>query len=358
MKLDKEKIERHLEAGWIRKAQNEEGLMQFDYTKVCTYENKWDETTSICRGIILDKDYNIVCPCMPKFFNFSQYSPEKQKEIALRKDFYSTKKYDGTLTFLYFYNDKLHINSKCSFDSFVTKEAWNIVKNTNLDTKFRKLYNNLGKMVLICETISPETKILVDYGETRELVLLTSYKYNEDINEWKEIDYDTLISISKDLDLHLTERTKMSFEELINWQKTHDFTEEGFVVVYSDGLRVKFKSNDYLRVAAVKEYLDEKHLIGVAIENSDKDYYEALINRIKDLPDELQKEALEIAKNIQNKFYNLYQKIDLEYQETKDNTDKEIGLNKNLNYKTEIFLLRKDKNINKNILKRIESEIK
>ena len=55
-----------------------------------------------------------------------------------------------------------------------------------------------------------------------------------------------------------TEQYKMTYEELFKWQKTHDWTEEGFVLRYSDNFRVKMKSEDYLRVSALKANLSEK----------------------------------------------------------------------------------------------------
>ena len=83
----------------------------------------------------------------------------------------------------------------------------------------------------------------------------------------------------------------MTYEELFKWQKTHDWTEEGFVLRYSDNFRVKVKSEDYLRVSALKANLSEKHIWEI-IKNNHNNYKEVMINIMKDTPDEFQKEYL------------------------------------------------------------------
>ena len=41
----------------------------YNYSRSCTLEGVWNEATLQCRGIIVDKDYNILARPFEKFFN-------------------------------------------------------------------------------------------------------------------------------------------------------------------------------------------------------------------------------------------------------------------------------------------------
>jgi RNA ligase len=41
----------------------------YNYSRTCQYENKWDEITKRCRGLILDQEGNVIAKGFNKFFN-------------------------------------------------------------------------------------------------------------------------------------------------------------------------------------------------------------------------------------------------------------------------------------------------
>lgn len=347
MKLDKEKIEQYYYKGLLRKALNPTlELVQIDYTPEATYRNEWDEILSMCRGIIVDKDYNVVCPCMSKFFNFSQLSPEEQKKVVEQeKNFIITEKYDGCLVFIYYYKGAWRINSKCSFDSFVITAAKKIFERDHLDEKLDKNVCYIG------ECISPATHILVEYGSEENIYFITGFKEN------KEIEWDEFKAHCEKLGIIRVQETNMSFDELLKWQKDHDWTSEGFVVrIKGSNYRVKFKSEDYLRVAKLKENLNIKHLVDLAITSSD-DWQNVLHLVIVQLPDELQPIGKELVWQIKENYRVLNTLIQEEIEKTKNMTDKELGLSDN-KYKTFIFMSRRGKSLDKNIFKMIKESYK
>ena len=49
----------------------------YNYSRTCQYENKWDEITKSCRGLILDQEGNVVAKGFDKFFNIEEHKPEE-----------------------------------------------------------------------------------------------------------------------------------------------------------------------------------------------------------------------------------------------------------------------------------------
>ena len=104
--------------------------------------------------------------------------------------------------------------------------------------------------------------------------------------------------------------------------------------------------------------MDSIHLYNIALEfakESGDSWCEGLYKHIEQLPDELQTEGREIVATIRSAYDEWYSKFVNLYNETKDLSDKELGLkndNKELNrYKSIVYSLRKDKSIAKDILK-------
>ena len=47
-------------------------LFIYNYSPKAQYERVWNEVTMMCRGLILDADYNIVARPFKKFFNLGE----------------------------------------------------------------------------------------------------------------------------------------------------------------------------------------------------------------------------------------------------------------------------------------------
>lgn len=358
-KLDKVKLNKYVDEGLIKCSYSSDGkLFIANYTDHCTYEGAWDEYTLNLRGAVYDTNYEIVAANVSKFFNYEQLPIEKQKEIAKEKDFQLTVKYDGCLLSIFVWgknkggDGKLYFCSKGSFDSFVIDAAKKIIGN---DITAEKLCDMSA--CLICEVISPETRILVDYHGISEVRVITSF----DANTFEENTFEKTSELVEKLNLSylkMVEVQNMTFEELTKWQRNHDWTEEGYVARFKDNYRVKFKSDDYLRVAAIRCEMDSVHLYNIAVEiapDFGELWYEGLYKHVEQLPDELQNDGRAIVADMRLSYDEWHSKVTKLYNETKDLSDKELGLkndDKELNkYKGIVYSLRKGRNIAKEILK-------
>ena len=346
IRYDKNLIEKYIEEGWlIRQWHPTLPLQILNYSRQTEYARFWNEITSSCRGIVLDKDYVVISPCMNKFFNFYQHDTEIQKEIEERmhKDKFTVQtKWDGCIGAIFVYKGHLVCASKGSFDSFVTKEMYKMINGKLFANDFEDISSNL-----IVEVIHPNTHILCNYGDIKEFRVITSFRCDKENNDYFEWSYEDTLNIIHNMDpkqelLKPIKSHNLSFEQLREWQKKHnDKLEEGFVVRFLDDSkypnRVKFKSEEYLSIASVKSNADAIHIFNnaLALFNNKKDwplyengkwvkYIEEQINQIPE--DELRDKGLKICSEIYNstqEIYNHYKNMADKY---KDLDNRELGL--------------------------------
>ncbi len=105
-------------------------------------------------------------------------------------------------------------------------------------------------MTLLVEIIYPENKIIVNYN-SEELVVLAVFDSITD----KEIIPDVARNITRYTGMPFTNEFKYTIEEMIELQKTLPKEKEGFVVRYDNGLRVKIKGDEYMRIAKIIAHL-------------------------------------------------------------------------------------------------------
>ena len=135
----------------------------------------WDDISKNCRGIILDGSGNVVELPFEKFWTFKQYISD---DLVLLNDnrimqipqgkFRITEKVDGTMVTLYWVDEKPYLATQRSFTNVKAIEATKI-----LYEKYSHLFNTFNKRyTYVFEAIYPETKVLIQYGDTRDLILI------------------------------------------------------------------------------------------------------------------------------------------------------------------------------------------
>src|ERR1035437_4449800 len=136
-----------------------------NYSKETQFSKSWDLMTSTCRGLVIDVEGNIIARCMKKFKNYEEYDPS---EIDWSQDFDVFEKMDGSLIILFYYKlvSKLIVASRASFTSEQALEAQKM-----LDDSIYNVLTNI-RLTYLFEIIYPENRIVVNYGNKRELVLL------------------------------------------------------------------------------------------------------------------------------------------------------------------------------------------
>lgn len=206
-------------------------LWIYDYTPKTQYEKRWDEITMRCRGLIVDENGNIVARPFPKFFNYGEKMPEQRLQIVE-----ATEKMDGSLGILYWVDNIPYIATRGSFTS--DQAIW----ASNWIQPYAQLLEKYRPNTLLFEIIYPENRVVVDYGEMQELVLIGMYDQYEVSAYWSELQV-----IADNCGFRTPAVYRMdNIHQYLEFASQMSANAEGFVVRYSNGERYKVKGNQYL----------------------------------------------------------------------------------------------------------------
>lgn len=249
-----ERLDELSDQGYLRKVTSACGkLCLYNYTDQTTYEKKWNEHTLNARGTVYEiATGKMVAKAFPKFFNFGELATSKSRNLLKKTKFEVYEKMDGSLGIIYFYDDEWRVNTRGSFSSDQAIKATQMLKEkydmTNVPTD----------ITILAEIIYPENRIIVDYGDEEKLTVIGGYDLEHGgMDLMDEENFYTFRMYLKDTGLEMAPRYHdfKSIDEVIATQAQLGKMEEGFVVRFENGERVKFKSAEYLKVARLLSQL-------------------------------------------------------------------------------------------------------
>lgn len=225
--MDFELLNKHVANGVVNTQRHPHlPLSIYNYSARCQYERLWDEVTIQCRGLVCCGDQIVARPFC-KFFNDTEHT-----DLPWHLPSVVTEKMDGSLGILFCFNGEWVWATRGSFVSEQAVEAAQIwgdsFYHVALDTDLTYLF----------EIIYPENRIVVDYGSRRDLVLLGAIHTATGI----EVSFDSLpdgMTIVRHLgpDAPIRELRSIIRDN-----------EEGYVVRFDNGLRVKVKGARYVEM--------------------------------------------------------------------------------------------------------------
>ena len=287
-----EKLNKYYEDGLLYKQVHPSlPLTIWNYTEKVQYENLWDEVTLMCRGLVTDDTGDIVATPFQKFFNIEEgkFEPTEKFEVY--------EKMDGSLGIVFWYRGQWVVTTRGSFTSDQANKAREILKKYNTDIMFRHL-------TFCFEIIYPENRIVLDYGDDEKLVLLVTFDKNgkeTDSEIWSQWGFDVVKKYDGITD----------YKELKQMVKND---QEGFVVKFSNGDRVKVKGVEYLRLhkimtnvttTGIWEYLRNGEDVMEILKDVPDEFY----NKIKSYVQDLKYGYFQISEDAGKRFdYKMYGK--------------------------------------------------
>jgi RNA ligase len=211
------------------------GLTQYVYSERCVYQGSWTPVTMAARGLILDINGRaIVATPFPKFFNLGE-----RGETIPDVPFETMEKLDGSLIIIFHHDGRWRTATKGAFQSAQAQWAQAFLDRHDL----RALKPGV---TYLAEAIYPENKIVVRYDEAG-LVLLAAY----DAHGF-ELPYSAVHGIGASLGWRTLRRYAFaSISDLLTEAQALPRTEEGFVIRFEDGHRLKVKGSEYRRIHAL-----------------------------------------------------------------------------------------------------------
>lgn len=236
-------VEAYLAKGLLQRQHHKEFPLDiYVYGREAVHENVWDNITSRCRGIIVNRETGeVVARPFEKFHNFG--STQVEHVVLPASEPAVFEKVDGFMCTQYTWAGKHYIASKGSFHSIHAKWA------TAELQRHEPLIIPSG-WTPVFEGLHPDLRIVVDYGKAKELVLLAMIN----IETGEEMRPSELHYWGVKNGFRHAELKKMSLEEAKadSWKDDHK-NEEGYVLTwYPDAdappFRLKLKFIDYLRI--------------------------------------------------------------------------------------------------------------
>ena len=309
-------------------------LSIWNYSEKVQYDSLWDDITLSCRGLVTDDKGNVVARPFRKFFNIEEgkHTPTEQFQVF--------EKMDGSLGILFFYGNEWVFASRGSFTS---DQA---LKFKEIFTKKYKTSHLYTPNTYLFEIIYPENRIVVDYGNIEDVVMLG--EINTESGDELDLNHYTnsIFNVVKEYN---------GIKDYSSLKSLVDNNAEGFVVRFSNGDRMKIKGEEYLRLHRIMTNLSTTSVWEILSTNGKIDEF------IKDVPDEFFKKIQDFAFDLSLRYYNLMKEYTECFEIIKNKTEDRKSFaeeSKRYPHPSLLFGLLDGKDISPMIWKMIKPEFK
>jgi RNA ligase len=281
-------------------------LLLFNYTAQAQYEGRWNFFERVSRGLIINaKTGEVAARPFDKIFNWGERGHKAHGHIVT-----VTEKMDGSLGILY-RDDGHKISTRGAFDSEQAKWATDFLRDCyDLDG----LPNEL---TLLFEIIYSENRIVVDYGNREDLVLLAAR--NRHSGQYLPF-YPDLYELAQKYGFPTPKVYQFNnIAEIIAQTGLIDVNQEGWVAEFSDGSRFKFKGDRYLELHRLISGLSFKNTLAAVMSGTIEEVREII-------PDEFLGEMNEWVAEIESTVNQLKKQIQTAFEEAPKGSRKEFAL--------------------------------
>jgi RNA ligase len=309
-------------------------LSIYNYSRECQYNGMWDDITLNCRGLVLDTEGNVIAKPFPKFFNYEEHKPE---DIP-NENFEIYEKVDGSLGIFFYYEEELSDerryniwfnnnyetgmerffdpNNLPNFDdpyyeptpkikgewhmatrgSFTSEQA---IKGRELLEKynFEKLHTDY---TYLFEIIYNENRIVCNY-DFEDIVLLgiINTKTGNDVNLNNDNEDIRIKNIISNIGFRIVTLYKTWGEDWETLKKEISKDNEGYVIRFSGGMRMKIKGDEYVRLHRILTNFSTKDIWELLRNN---EQLEPFLDRV---PDEFDAWVKEVVRDLQSRYNNI-----------------------------------------------------
>jgi RNA ligase len=245
-------------------ARQQDDLLIFNYSVLAQSEARWNFFERVSRGLIINyKTGEIVARAFDKFFNWLEAGRTSNGEIVT-----VTEKVDGSLGVLYRTPGGYRVATRGSFSGMQAEWATRFL-NDHYD-----LTGLPDELTLLFEIVYPANRIVVDYRDRQDLVLLAVR--NRHTGEYLPF-FPDVERLGQRYRFSLPQvHTFNEIRQLITRCRELDLSAEGFVVEFSDGSRFKFKGDRYLELQRLVMGLTFKNVLKAVSSGSTQTIFETV----------------------------------------------------------------------------------
>jgi RNA ligase len=251
--LPLELLDEHLRNGIIRKQVHPlfSELSVYNYSEKAQFDRIWDACTNVCRGLVAAGD-EVIARGFNKFHNLNtEYVPETlEANLPMDMPPLVTKKLDGSMGIAYRWDSQWWVATRGSFDSDQARwaTAWLRSHCSALGLEPGTCW--LGGYTPVFEIIYQQNRIVVDYHH-EGLVMLGVIE----ISTGRELPRSQMEDLAQLFGLQPVEK----FDKTLAECAAEDIpNEEGYVLTYSNGVKIKVKFAEYVRLHRILTGLNPK----------------------------------------------------------------------------------------------------
>ena len=276
-------------------------LSIYNYSRECQYNKEWDDITLNCRGLVLDTEGNVIAKPFPKFFNYEEHTAEGSKlPLIPNENFEVYEKMDGSLGIFFYYGGEWHMATRGSFTSEQAIKGMEMMKKYN----FEKLHTDY---TYLFEIIYNENRIVCNYNfEDIVLLGIINTKTGNEVNLYNDSEDIRIKNIISNIGFRIVTLYKTWGEDWETLKKEISKDNEGYVIRFSGGMRMKIKGDEYVRLHRILTNFSTKD-IWELLKNGEP--LEPFLDRV---PDEFDAWVKEVVRDLQTRYdsiLNDYQTI-------------------------------------------------
>ena len=285
-------LEKYYEDGLLMKQVHPTlDLTIWNYTQQVQYEkNLWDEITKSCRGLVTDDEGNIVARPFKKFFNWEELTADQ----IPNESFEITEKVDGSLGIVFYYANQWILASRGSFTS---EQA---VKGNEMLLKYNIENGLIPGWTYLMEIIYPENRIVCNYGDAEKLVVITAIE----TATGREGSIDEMVNEG----FHVV-RTLNGVNDFNDIKTMISDDEEGYVVRFKSGFRMKIKGEEYIRLHRIITNISNRDIWQLLKDGK------PLTEILEKVPDEFYSWVRDTETNLTAQFNNIKNDVELVFRE-------------------------------------------
>jgi RNA ligase len=287
------KLDKYVADGYIKSNVNSffPELTIYNYSEKTTFERKWNTYTLACRGLVIDKkELRIVAMPFSKFFNLDELKNTDYEHLSCVEPTQTYETYikmDGSLGIGFVHKNTFIWCTRGSFDSEQARFANFYMRENFTEEALENLAFDYEGMTILAEIIYPNNRIVVDYGETKGLIILGMIRNSNGI----EMNYRDLCLEGFMCNLPVVDKYEgnTNIKELLKSAKEWDKNMEGVVIKYANGKRLKLKGAEYLRVHKLRYGFSMKQQVELWKDQIHENYLAEIDEEFRDELDVLYK---------------------------------------------------------------------
>ena len=212
-------------------------LLLFNYTPRAVFARRWNPVERVCRGLIVHvPTASLHALPFEKFFNLGE-TPDTTLDALPAGPVEATAKIDGSLGILYRAADGPAVATRGSFSGDQARWA-----TAHLRAHY-DLRTLPADVTLLFEIVYPANRVVLNYGDLEALVLIGARRH-----DGADYAYAALAELAARYGFPLAPQTVIAgIHDLLPLIEQSTGI-EGWVVRFPNGLRVKVKTADYLRL--------------------------------------------------------------------------------------------------------------